>query len=1136
MVRKKYGFLLTFCMMLFCAVTMLGCGGKIYTMTFRVDDKLHSAVGKYQEGDLILLPNDPVKEGYTFSRWSIDIPKNMPAKDLVAHARFTPNHYKITFHYAGATSGNSLIYLDVTYDAVVGELPTPEKEGYNFSGWYDSNNVKYTADTIYKNASDTALTAKYVANDVTVSFYGDDKYLTPITTKTVKFGSSLADIPNPPSKKGYTASWSVTDFSSITGNLKVHPVYTANTYTISYNADNGETLANKSVTFDSVIGELPEPTKTSQFFIGWYYNDVLFAPDKTYTVDSNITLTARYSSVRNIVNFYTDNTYTTLYATRYLPYGVNVVEDIPVCPTKIGHTAVWDKTLSGITGNLNVAAVYTPVEYVVTYMLGNTVFTTQTYYYDETITPPSAADTEDFVFVGWDLKYEKMPAENIVVQAKVIYFNLDMSNFESGEEIVIAKGGTFTLSGTTSATIKVVADDIVTLKLNGVKYTGDATFITVDGSNDLNIIAMLGTTSSIISNKGVGILSQGSVEIGGTGTIAINAKTYGIKANQLNIKEATLNIECYGQPIYVTTLNVNSGKTTALAYNTSNKYDYILDDSGEYVCVNNVYIVDNGNYTMEAHYSPIMPYGVVAQNVNVLGGTLGVNSTSDIAINATIVTLSNGTLNVDAGDTGIKASTLNISGGSLNVNHSVNYGVKATSIDVTGGAITVFSGGNGLQVDTANINNATIAIETEGNGIYAKTITITSVTCNIVTKGEFARDDFAGIFKYSNGKYSRFLNADLGKVSQKYKLVNTAKGIYAEDNITIYSCDMDITSVEAGIYSKDTMYIFGGEIKIATDCEAIVSELIVQIGYKDAPSLTPNFTINISASFVGIRAHYIECYDGVVMAYSYSDGILVEKSASNNNYLIVSNKANVYISSDEDGIDVTGDITLDGGSIIVYGGNTNTSLAIRYTKDFYYLQGELLNIGYKTLLPTKQLATTKLIGFALDSNASSKCTRNTYIMLYEKVEEAVPASDEQETTLFSKVLFLGVRNYIKGISIVYGSDVLEEGKTYSLRYAASSYSGGITPTHLPFICEGGEYNVDRCSNIDGKKIEEGVVAMLYGKHSVAAGEIEQTVTNGFKSFNTAITMADYTLTTIDKGGVVKNPVVEDPSLPEDEEE
>ena len=242
MVRKKYGFLLTFCMLLFCAVTMLGCGGKIYTMTFRVDDRLHSAVGKYEVGDLILMPNDPVKEGYTFSRWSIDIPKTMPAKDLVAYARFTPNHYKITFHYAGATGGNSLIYLDVTYDAVVGELPTPEKEGYNFVGWYDANNVKYTANTIYKNPADTALTAKYVANDVTVSFYGDDKYLTPITTKTVKYGASLSDIPTPPSKKGYTASWSVTDFSSITGNLKVHPVYTANTYTISYNADNGDDI------------------------------------------------------------------------------------------------------------------------------------------------------------------------------------------------------------------------------------------------------------------------------------------------------------------------------------------------------------------------------------------------------------------------------------------------------------------------------------------------------------------------------------------------------------------------------------------------------------------------------------------------------------------------------------------------------------------------------------------------------------------------------------------------------------------------------------------------------------------------------------------------------------------------------
>ena len=74
--------LLSICLV-FIASIMVACGSKIYTMTFRVGDTLYSSVGKYQEGDLILLPNDPTKPGYTFSRWSIDIPKTMPAKDLL---------------------------------------------------------------------------------------------------------------------------------------------------------------------------------------------------------------------------------------------------------------------------------------------------------------------------------------------------------------------------------------------------------------------------------------------------------------------------------------------------------------------------------------------------------------------------------------------------------------------------------------------------------------------------------------------------------------------------------------------------------------------------------------------------------------------------------------------------------------------------------------------------------------------------------------------------------------------------------------------------------------------------------------------------------------------------------------------
>ncbi len=76
-----------------------------------------------------------------------------------------------------------------------------------------------------------------------------------------------------PYKQGYTfAGWDF-DFSTIiTADTKISAKWTANKYTVTYNADGG----NVSVTSAEIVfGEelnLPIPTRTGYNFMGWYYN------------------------------------------------------------------------------------------------------------------------------------------------------------------------------------------------------------------------------------------------------------------------------------------------------------------------------------------------------------------------------------------------------------------------------------------------------------------------------------------------------------------------------------------------------------------------------------------------------------------------------------------------------------------------------------------------------------------------------------------------------------------------------------------------------------------------------------------------------------------------------------------------
>ena len=74
------------------------------------------------------------------------------------YVKYVANEYTLYFNAAGGKCDTTS--KKVTFDAKVGTLPTPTKDGYVFLGWYDGDQ-KYTADTVYKVAGDTTLTAKW---------------------------------------------------------------------------------------------------------------------------------------------------------------------------------------------------------------------------------------------------------------------------------------------------------------------------------------------------------------------------------------------------------------------------------------------------------------------------------------------------------------------------------------------------------------------------------------------------------------------------------------------------------------------------------------------------------------------------------------------------------------------------------------------------------------------------------------------------------------------------------------------------------------------------------------------------------------------------------------------------------------
>ena len=75
------------------------------------------------------------------------------------YVKYQANEYTLYFNANGGKCDTAS--KKVTFDAKVGTLPTPTKEGEVFMGWYDEAGNKYTSETVYKVAGDTTLYAKW---------------------------------------------------------------------------------------------------------------------------------------------------------------------------------------------------------------------------------------------------------------------------------------------------------------------------------------------------------------------------------------------------------------------------------------------------------------------------------------------------------------------------------------------------------------------------------------------------------------------------------------------------------------------------------------------------------------------------------------------------------------------------------------------------------------------------------------------------------------------------------------------------------------------------------------------------------------------------------------------------------------
>lgn len=260
---------------------------KDYTVTFMSEDQeIGTITAPY--GSEITLPEDPTMEGHNFAGW-VDAQGNaanlatMPLNGMTVFASFTKNSYQVNF-FASEEDDTAYKTIEVPYDTALNaeELVaqvsgTPEKYGYNFSGW-NTDKVPATMP-----AGAVNIYGTWSVKETEVAFYRDsveeENWLFFSVFRFGEYYEDLQQFIRANLLEGYTPDgYSLTGLKYENGtdvtfpythgvyDLNMIVVFTPNTYTITFDVEGIDSI---TAACDSTITWPQNPTQTGYIFEGW---------------------------------------------------------------------------------------------------------------------------------------------------------------------------------------------------------------------------------------------------------------------------------------------------------------------------------------------------------------------------------------------------------------------------------------------------------------------------------------------------------------------------------------------------------------------------------------------------------------------------------------------------------------------------------------------------------------------------------------------------------------------------------------------------------------------------------------------------------------------------------------------------
>ena len=202
-------------------------------------------------GTKATMPVEPTKPTYSFIGWytdeecttAFDFSTPITA-DITLYAKWDMNEFELNFDANGGSVSETS--RTAICNVALGELPTPERTGYTFEGWYASDGERITAESILVSATAVTVYAQWSANKYTVALDATGGSVSP-SSATVEYDGTYGLLPTP-TRTGFSfGGW----YTAASGGEKVydstifaessdHTLYaqwTANEYWVAWDTD-----------------------------------------------------------------------------------------------------------------------------------------------------------------------------------------------------------------------------------------------------------------------------------------------------------------------------------------------------------------------------------------------------------------------------------------------------------------------------------------------------------------------------------------------------------------------------------------------------------------------------------------------------------------------------------------------------------------------------------------------------------------------------------------------------------------------------------------------------------------------------------------------------------------------------------